>query len=360
MNRIKRAVDYLGVSKLVVIGFLLVLMLSVFPLGINPGMIYADCLVRVGMNGFLVLAMMISIVCGAGLNFGLPIGILCGLFGGSIAVQFDWSGLGGFWGACLVSIPVAIIAGYLYALLLNHVKGSEMTVGNYMAFSIVSLMSIFWLILPYSNPKIVWPITGVGLRTTMTLEDNFDKVLDNFLKIDFQEMGILQDSANWKDFSVPTGLLLTFAVGCLLMWLFMKTKVGVIMRCSGVNPGFSKTLGVNNSRVRTIGIVASTVIAAIGINVYSQSYGFYQFYSAPLMMAFPAMAAILIGGATPKKATVFNVVLGVILFQCLLTLATPVANALINAGSISEVVRIIVQNGIILYALTKIEANGGK
>ena len=360
MNRIKRAVDYLGVSKLVVIGFLLVLMLSVFPLGINPGMIYADCLVRVGMNGFLVLAMMISIVFGAGLNFGLPIGILCGLFGGSIAVQFDWSGLGGFWGACLVSIPVAIIAGYLYALLLNHVKGSEMTVGNYMAFSIVSLMSIFWLILPYSNPKIVWPITGVGLRTTMTLEDNFDKVLDNFLKIDFQEMGILQDSANWKDFSVPTGLLLTFAVGCLLMWLFMKTKVGVIMRCSGVNPGFSKTLGVNNSRVRTIGIVASTVIAAIGINVYSQSYGFYQFYSAPLMMAFPAMAAILIGGATPKKATVFNVVLGVILFQCLLTLATPVANALINAGSISEVVRIIVQNGIILYALTKIKANGGK
>ena len=360
MNRIKRAVDYLGVSKLVVLGFLLVLMLSVFPLGINPGMIYADCLVRVGMNGFLVLAMMISIVCGAGLNFGLPIGILCGLFGGSIGVQFGWSGLGGFWGACLVSIPVAIIAGYLYALLLNHVKGSEMTVGNYMAFSIVSLMSIFWLILPYSNPKIVWPITGVGLRTTMTLEDNFDKVLDNFLKIDFQEMGILQDSANWKDFSVPTGLLLTFAVGCLLMWLFMKTKVGVIMRCSGVNPGFSKTLGVNNSRVRTIGIVASTVIAAIGINVYSQSYGFYQFYSAPLMMAFPAMAAILIGGATPKKATVFNVVLGVILFQCLLTLATPVANALINAGSISEVVRIIVQNGIILYALTKIKANGGK
>ena len=141
MNRIKRAVDYLGVSKLVVLGFLLVLMLSVFPLGINPGMIYADCLVRVGMNGFLVLAMMISIVCGAGLNFGLPIGILCGLFGGSIAVQFDWSGLGGFWGACLVSIPVAIIAGYLYALLLNHVKGSEMTVGNYMAFSIVSLTS---------------------------------------------------------------------------------------------------------------------------------------------------------------------------------------------------------------------------
>lgn len=235
-----------------------------------------------------------------------------------------------------------------------------MTVGNYMAFSIVSLMSIFWLILPYSNPKIVWPITGVGLRTTMTLEDNFDKVLDNFLKIDFQEMGILQDSANWKDFIRPHGLAVDVCCWLLADVAVYEDQGGRHHALQRRKPWLFKTLGVNNSRVRTIGIVASTVIAAIGINVYSQSYGFYQFYSAPLMMAFPAMAAILIGGATPKKATVFNVVLGVILFQCLLTLATPVANALINAGSISEVVRIIVQNGIILYALTKIKANGGK
>ena len=82
--------------------------------------------------------------------------------------------------------------------------------------------------------------------------------------------------------------------------------------------------------------------------------------SGELALCRAVLAAILIGGATPKKASVFNVVLGVILFQCLLTLATPVANAVINAGSISEVVRIIVQNGIILYALTKIRANGGK
>ena len=64
-GKLKNLVDYIGVSRLVVIGFLLLLMISVFPLGINPGMIYSDCLVRVGMNGFLVLSMMISIVCGA-------------------------------------------------------------------------------------------------------------------------------------------------------------------------------------------------------------------------------------------------------------------------------------------------------
>ena len=110
MNKLKNLADYIGISRLVVIGFLLLLMISVFPLGINPGMIYSDCLVRVGMNGFLVLAMMISIVCGAGLNFGLPIGILCGLFGGSIAVQFNWSGLGGFWGHALYRYRLLLLS----------------------------------------------------------------------------------------------------------------------------------------------------------------------------------------------------------------------------------------------------------
>ena len=190
MSKVKDAVKFLGISRIVIIALLLLLSIAVFPLGINPGLIFGDCLVRIGMNGFLVLAMMVSIASGAGLNFGLPIGILCGLVGGSIAAQFDWVGFGGFLGACAVSVPFAIVAGFLYAMLLNRVKGSEMTVGNYLSFSIVSLMSIAWLVLPYSNPKIIWPMSGIGLRTTLTLDDNYSRVLDNFLKIDFKEMGI--------------------------------------------------------------------------------------------------------------------------------------------------------------------------
>ena len=60
-----------------------------------------------------------------------------------------------------------------------------MTVENYMAFSIVSLMSIAWLVLLHNNPKIVWPITGVGLRTTMTLEETMTRCWTIFLRIDF-------------------------------------------------------------------------------------------------------------------------------------------------------------------------------
>jgi simple sugar transport system permease protein len=106
--------------------------------------------------------------------------------------------------------------------------------------------------------------------------------------------------------------------------------------------------------MRILGATISTVIASIGIVVFSQSYGYLQLYQAPLFMAFPAIAAILIGGASTQKAKIFHVIIGTFLFQGLLTMSLPVANKLIVEGNLSEVLRMIIQNGVILYALTKV------
>lgn len=77
-----------------------------------------------------------------------------------------------------------------------------------------------------------------------------------------------------------------------------------------------------------------------------------------MMMAFGAVAAILIGGASTNKAQIKHVFIGTFLFQGLLAIGLPVANAIITEGNLSEVLRIIISNGIILYALTK--ASGGE
>lgn len=74
---------------------------------------------------------------------------------------------------------------------------------------------------------------------------------------------------------------------------------------------------------------------------------------APLNMAFLAVAAVLIGGATIGRATIFNVVLGTILYEAIMTFSMPIANVIMPEGNLAEITRIIVQNGIILYALTK-------
>ena len=96
----------------------------------------------------------------------------------------------------------------------------------------------------------------------------------------------------------------------------------------------------------------STVLGAVGIIVYSQSFGYAQLYTAPLMMAFPAVAAILIGGAGVNKATLTHVFIGAALYQGILTMTPSIFNAVLKVD-MSDVIRIIVSNGMILYALTR-------
>ena len=132
----------------------------------------------------------------------------------------------------------------------------------------------------------------------------------------------------------------------------MKTKIGTAMTTVGSNPEYAKAAGVNVDRMRTLSVVLSTVLGAIGIIMYEQSFGFIQLYMGPFYMAFPAVAAILIGGASVNKASIFNVVVGTILFQGILTMTPSVINSLIETD-MSEVIRIIVSNGMILYALTR-------
>jgi simple sugar transport system permease protein len=69
-------------------------------------------------------------------------------------------------------------------------------------------------------------------------------------------------------------------------------------------------------------------------------------------MAFPAVACILIGGASLTRATITNVIVGTTIFQTLLTIALPVLSQ-VARGDITEVLRMIISNGMILYALSR-------
>ena len=340
MDNIKKRINSLGTPRLIIISFFLILCVAAVQLGLPLNNLLSDALVRMGMNGVLVLAMVPGILGGIGLNFGIPIGIVCGLLGGLISIELNLTGFTALFVAMIVSIPFSLVAGWLYGLLLNRVKGSEMTVSTYAGFSIISLMCIVWLVAPFKSLELKWPI-GDGLRTTITLGSRYSKILDNYGA--FNVFGI----------TIPTGLLIFFAFCCVLMAIFLRTKTGIAMATAGDNPRFAKSSGINVDNARLLGTMISTMCGAVGIIVYAQSFGFYQLYQAPMMMGFAAVASILIGGASSKRATIFHVLLGTFLFQGLLTLSLPVANKIVTEGNLSEVMRVIVQNGIILYALTK-------
>ncbi len=357
----KKALNQFGLPRIIIVSFFLLLLVSAGAFQMDLMQLLSDCVRRWGMYGILTLAMVPAVQCGIGLNFGISMGIVGGLLGGLIVIEFNVaqmpslvavSPMFAMWVSVLLAIAIgAVLAvgiGWLYGLLLNRVKGSEMTVTTYVGFSIIAFMNMMWMLLPFQNGELKWPNAGKGLRNTISLATSFSEVMNDTLAI---EIG---------DFVIPTGLLLFFFFMCFLVWLFMRSKTGMAMSAAGSNPMFAKAAGINVNRMRLVGTILSTVLAAVGIIVYAQGFGFMQLYNAPMMMGFNSVAAVLIGGASPKRARIFHVLLGTFLFQGILALGLPVANHFLPEGNLSEVMRLIISNGIILYALAQTKEGDGR
>lgn len=344
--KLKGIYDHIGLPRLIIISFFLLLLISAQPLGLSIPNLLGDSLRRWAMYGILVLAMVPAIQSGIGPNFGISLGIVGGLLGATISIEL---GIANPWlsiaVAMLVGTAIASLMGIAYGMLLNRVKGSEMTVSTYVGFSVIAFMNIMWLALPFKNGELIWPLGGVGMRNTISLSRSFAHVF-NHTSLSFSiggEGGLY----------VPTVLILFFLLTCFLMWLFMRSKTGLAMSAAGANPQFTRASGINVNKMRIIGTAVSTSLGAVGIITYAQSYGFLQLYNAPLMMGFHSVAAVLIGGASTKKATITQVIIGTFLFQGLLAVALPVANKVLPSSNLADVIRIIISNGIILFALSK-------
>lgn len=345
MNAVKSKLKDFGATRIIIITFLLILLVVAALQGQNMATLGSDIINRFGMNLFFSLAMVPAVISGTGLNFGITIGILAGILAGLISIEMGLTGMAGICAAIAMSIPFALLVGYAYGKLLNAVKGNEMVVGTYVGYSVVSLMCAAWLLLPFKSPNMIWTIGGEGLRTTITLDGYYDKIFSKLWS--FEILGV----------KITTGTLLICAVACVLMYVFTKSRLGIAMTSAGTNPVYASAVGINVNKMRVLGTILSTVLGAVGIIVYAQAFGFYQLYTAPLNMSFAPIAAVLIGGASTRKIKISHVLLGTLLYQAIITVAVPVAAALSPDGALGDVARIIVSNGIILYALAQSGGN---
>lgn len=330
-----------GWPRIIIGLFLLALFIAAPFFGVRLDTSINDVVVRFGMSAILVLSMVPMIQSGCGLNFGIPVGLVAGMIGAVVSLEFNLTGFPGILVAMIVGILVAAVFGFFYGLLLNRVKGDEMIIATYVGFSFVFFMNMMWLILPFKNPASVQGFKGEGLRVTISIEEYWIHQLSDFLKLDIT-----------KYLSIPTGMLLSFVVMAFIVWAFFKTKTGTAITAVGSNPDFARASGISIDKMRIISVMLSTMIAAVGMVVYQQSFGFIQMYNSPLAFVFPSVAAILLGGASVNKATITNVVIGTFLFQGILTMTPSVINSAI-AIDVSEIIRIIVSNGMIVYALTR-------
>jgi len=351
-EKLKKALDVIGLPRLIVFCFFIAIILTAYFNGIDVKSYLASTLKYWGMWCILVLAMVPTIKCGIGPNYGVSLGIVSGLLGPLLAIEFNIAGmvngvLPGFgsWASMFFAMAVAALVAWLvgigYGKLLNLVKGSEMTVTTYIGYSVIYLMCIVWFRAPFSSGEIIWNLGGKGVRNSVSMESSFGYLLNDAWS--FEIGGVL----------IPTGLILFCLLVCLVVYLYFRSKTGMAVTASGSNPVFARASGIDVDKMRVKGVAMSTILGAIGIVVYTQGFGYLQAYTAPLTMGFLCVASVLIGGATMGKAGIAHVIIGTFLYQGLIIFTPPVSNQLLAGTDISDTMRQIIQNGVILYALVK-------
>ncbi|MBR0229266.1 MAG: ABC transporter permease [Clostridia bacterium] len=337
--------SFLG-SNSVPIMFIIICAICIPVSGFSIPYLLNEIMSRLGRNAFLILSLLIPIMAGMGLNFGMTLGAMAG----EIALIFvsDWQiwGIPGMVLAMIVSIPLSVLLGLFCGKILNMAKGREMITSYIISFFINGVYQLVVLymmgpIIPISHSSIKLP-RGYGIRNTVSLL-NMRQSLDN--AVSFRIAGV----------KIPVITLLIIAAMCLIIIWFRRTKLGQDMRAVGQDMQVARDAGINVERTRIISIVISTVLAGFGMIIYLQNMGNLSTYSSHSQVGMFCIAALLVGGASVDKAGIGNVFLGVILFHLMFIVAPNAGTKITGDSMIGEYFRVFVSYGVITVALVMYE-----
>ena len=319
--------------------------------GLSATFILNEVMTRLTKNAFLILSLLIPIMAGMGLNFGITLGAMAGEI--ALVLVSDWQ----IWGipaiilACIISIPMSALFGWFSGKILNMAKSREMVTSYILSYFMNGLYTMLMLyamgtIIPIKHFTIKLP-RGYGIRSTVSMEHN-RQCIDNL--ISFTVGGV----------KFPVVTLLLIVAMCLFITWFKKTKLGQDMRAVGQDMEVARSAGIDVEKTRVIAMMISTVMAGIGMIMYIQNLSSFATYTAHANVGMFAIAALLIGGASVDKASISNVFVGVALFHTLFIVAPTVGNKLTGSAVIGEYSRVFVSYAVITIALIMYEVNKRK
>jgi simple sugar transport system permease protein len=342
LTRAKNPLVRFAISNAVPILFIILLIFAVPLSGFSTDYLLNEIITRLGRNSFLVISLLIPVMAGMGLNFGIVLGAMAGQMG--LIFMLDWGvvGIPGVVLAMLVGMPIAILLGLLAGSILNRAKGREMVTSMILGFFINGIYQLTILygmgsVIPITSNKLLLP-RGYGVRNAIDLL-TIRKALDNMWSI--QVGGVI----------IPLGLFAIIAALCIFVFWFTRTKLGQDMRAVGQDMQVAATAGINVDRTRTLSIVISTVLACFGQIIFLQNIGTINTYNSHDQVGTFAIAALLIGGASVAKATIPNVFIGITLFHLTFIVAPRAGKELLGQAQIGEFFRVFVSYGIIAISL---------
>ena len=293
-----------------------------------------EVVTRLARNLFLVLSLIIPVVAGMGLNFGIVIGAMCGQTSLIIVENAGWSGIDALMMAALISMPLSLFTGWLTGLLMNLAKGREMITGMILGFFANGIYQLAFLlmagpIIPLRNERVLLP-TGVGLRNTIDLVGTKHR-LDELVRPAIPFMGL-------KLF-IPVATFLVIALLCLLLRWYLKTKSGQDLRAVGEDMHVAEIAGINVDGTRVRAVILSTVLGGFGHIIWLHNIGTMNTYQSHEQVGPYAIAALLVGGATVARATIRHAIVGTLLFHTLFIVSPIAAQTIMGSAQIGEFFR---------------------
>ncbi len=340
-NKIRRLLSSAMIPAL----FLVVSFIATPISGLTTDYLLSELVSRLARNAFFVLALLLPVTAGMGINFGMTMGAMATQIALVFVSEWNVSGIPGVLLTLAIAIPLSGVFGYFGGFILNNSKGREMitsmVLGLFMAAAYQTfLLYVCGTIIPMHNENVLLS-KGYGIRNTLMIP--IANSIDNLWKVTFKGVSRL--------ITVPVGTFLIVGVLCAFIYWFRKTKFGQNIRAVGQDMAISEMSGIDVKKNRIAAIIISTVLAAMGQIVFLQSIGSMSTYGGADQAALFAAAALLVGGASVSDASNTNAIIGTVLFHFMFLVMKEAGTNITGQAMIGEYLRSFICYGIITITL---------
>lgn len=218
-----------------------------------------------------------------------------------------------------ISPPLASIAAFAAGMLAGACTGTL-----YTKFKINSLLSgILVMTALYSVNLHIMGKSNVPLLAVNTLVTQSEQI-----GIKLMRGATTFSLAGWevsvRDAAVLGAVSLAVTLTCLLLYLFLRTNLGMAMRATGDNVSMIRALGVNDGNMIIFGVAISNGFVALSGALLAQYQGFAD-VGMGIGMVVWGLASVIIGealvGTNQLGLTIIGAVMGSVLFRLLVAVA---------------------------------------
>lgn len=322
--------------------FLILSAIAISLAGVSSNFILGELYSRFIRNGIFLLALILPIMAGMGINFSITIGALAAQIAMVVVIDMKLSPIIGFVVAIFLSIVFSIILGNMIGSILNKAKGKEMIASMVIGFLGTNIFQLIFMvgygtvIKPFNEDTLL--TRGIGIKSMLDASP-FKAIYKNILPI---KIGDVYGSL------IPIFVVLLMGS---LVYFVTQSKVGNHIKAVGTDMVLSEKLGIDVDKTRKTAIIISTILASLSQLMFVQDLGILNVYTGHLNIDVFSAAALLVGGATLKNATIKNAFLGLLLFHTLFIVSPLAGQNVFQNAALGEYFRSFLAYGTIVFAL---------